>query len=244
MNMCPKCGTLLNGNETKCPKCHTLLINDEIESLQEPIIENKNSKHKTSNKNNNKKSSNKEKAIKTLKIISIILLFLISILLILNIVYKIKYKDNNSTDNKEKQTNTEVKEEPTASEETTPITINDELINEEGNLFIFKNDGTFYMYEDKDNLEDNYYEGKYTYTQGHDALTDMSYTDEDFANNFGEDINMDNVYSISINLSKKVEDKQDTKDTTQWWFLLIIKDDQTAIGYNKTLDARYELTRK
>ena len=72
----------------------------------------------------------------------------------------------------------------------------------------------------------------------------MSYTDEDFANNFGEDINMDNVYSISINLSKKVEDKQDTKDTTQWWFLLIIKDDQTAIGYNKTLDARYELTRK
>ena len=72
----------------------------------------------------------------------------------------------------------------------------------------------------------------------------MGYTDEDIKNQFGDNINSDNVYLIQLTPTKRVINNVDKskviKKNTKWWLLLIVKDDNNAIGYNKTLDERYE----
>ena len=37
------------------------------------------------------------------------------------------------------------------------------------------------------------------------------------------------------------KDERDIKENESWWYILIVKDEQTAIAYNKTLDLRYSL---
>ena len=74
----------------------------------------------------------------------------------------------------------------------------------------------------------------------------MGYTEAEFKSNFGENINIDNVYSIEITPKKAVIDGKDVSSTTikpntTWWYILIIRNDGSAISYNKTLDTRYEL---
>ncbi len=107
--------------------------------------------------------------------------------------------------------------------------------------YIFAERG--FTYYDKYNS--NYYEGTYKVKKGNDALEEMGYTEEDLKTQFGEGINKENVLSIELYPTKRIVDKVDKskviKENTEWWLLLIIKDEQNALGYNKTLDERYEL---
>ena len=107
-------------------------------------------------------------------------------------------------------------------------------------IFKFTNNNfTFY-----DNAID-YYEGTYTYLKGEEALEEMGYTEEDLKDQFGEGINKENVYSMKWTPTKRFINKEDKskiiKEGTTWWFILVIKDKETAIGYNKTLETKYEL---
>ena len=106
------------------------------------------------------------------------------------------------------------------------------------------NDNTFIYYK---NIYE-YYEGNLEYLKGDQALEEMGYTEEDVLENFGEGINKENIYSMKLHPTKRVirdVDKSKTiKEGTTWWFILIIKEDDIAIGYNKTLDEKYDLARE
>jgi len=114
-------------------------------------------------------------------------------------------------------------------------------------LFVFQDDNTFYWYDSYKHLEDNYYKGTYTYKKGIEALEDMGYTQEEFYLIFQENVSLDNVYSMNIQpqiLYKAGQDmRKELGKNESWWFILIIKNDNTAQGYNKTLDNRYNLIR-
>ncbi|MDE5888918.1 MAG: hypothetical protein K2H20_02745, partial [Bacilli bacterium] len=82
---------------------------------------------------------------------------------------------------------------------------------------------------------------------GEEALKDMGYTEDEIKLNFGENTKIENIYSLNLfpTTSQKGGIDTTSKDLNEgesWWFLLIIKDDNTALGYNKTLDLRYNLT--
>ena len=75
----------------------------------------------------------------------------------------------------------------------------------------------------------------------------MGYTEEEFKKTFGENLDINNAYSLNLLPSLVYKGYQDTttrdlKDNETWWFILIKKDANTAIAYNKTLDQRYNLT--
>lgn len=116
-------------------------------------------------------------------------------------------------------------------------------------LFIFNKDNSFYWYNSYKNLKDNYYRGTYNYKTGTDALTEMGYTLEEFKKEFGTDIKIDNLYSINLKpnyvfMSGIDITSVDLNENETWWYLLIIKNDGTAFGYNKTLDLKYNLVKK
>lgn len=116
-------------------------------------------------------------------------------------------------------------------------------------LFIFNKDNSFYWYNSYKNLKDNYYRGTYNYKTGEDALTEMGYTLEEFKKEFGTDIKTNNIYSINLKpnyvfMSGIDITSVDLNENETWWYLLIIKNDGTAFGYNKTLDLKYNLVKK
>ena len=113
---------------------------------------------------------------------------------------------------------------------------------ENNKKIVFNNDNTF---EYHDNITD-YYSGTYSYLKGEKALEEMGYTEEDLYTQFGEGINKENVYSMQLSPTKRMINDEDKsgiiKENTKWWFILIVKEEDEAIGYNKTLDERYNLT--
>lgn len=167
----------------------------------------------------------------TIKIIAVFALFIINFILIINLV-SIPEEPNISYSTKKKEVTSNV-----LGSWTTP--------NE--SLFVFNDDYSFYWYESYKDQNNNYYAGTYNYKQGSDALTEMGYTTEEFTKTFGEDIKIDNVYSLNIFPTISYKGNKDTstkdlKENESWWFIIIKKDNNTAIAYNKTLDIRYELT--
>ena len=250
--ICNKCGTILNNGIKICPNCKNEIkeTNITIKDNKKNISFKKNIETTKTSKNSNQKTIKvKEiplevkkvenhfkgikkvysKSINILEIIGVLILVIICLFLILNIV---KYLKNDE----------QKVEEVEILDENIGIINNFKTSN--NSLFSFKEDNTFYWYEDDDVLDDNYYVGTYSYKSGHEALAEMGYTEEDFINTFGDDIKIDNVYSINIIINNYIEDKNNTNSTANWWYLLIIKSSKSAIGYNKTLDIRYNLTRK
>lgn len=115
-------------------------------------------------------------------------------------------------------------------------------------LFVFQDNKNFYQYESINNQKDNYYAGSYNYKKGIEALEEIGYTEEEFFKTFGEDTKLENVYSINLLPTILFKDGEDIttselKENESWWFILIIKNDNTAIAYNKTLDLRYNLVK-
>ena len=116
-------------------------------------------------------------------------------------------------------------------------------------LFTFDEKGTFYWYNSYENIKDNYYKGTYSYKTGQKALNEMGYTEKEFTIEFGENIKLDNIYSINLKPTTVIMSGIDistielNKNET-WWFILIVKDDGNAYAYNKTLDLKYNLIKK
>ncbi len=116
-------------------------------------------------------------------------------------------------------------------------------------LFSFQDDYTFYWYDSYKYPNDNYYGGTYTYKQGLEALEEMGYNEEEFNTTFKEGYSVDKVYSLKLKPTVFVQGGQDLssksiKENELWWYILIIRNDNTAIAYNQTLDLRYSLKRK
>ena len=116
-------------------------------------------------------------------------------------------------------------------------------------LFVFNKDNTFYWYNSHNNLEDNYYKGNYNYKIGLEALNEMGFTEEEFKKEYGSEIKLENVYSLNLQPTLVLKNKIDVTtveidENQSWWYILIIKDDYTANGFNKTLYLKYNLIKK
>ena len=173
--------------------------------------------------------------LSTIKGVSVIVLLIISIVLIGNIVLEIdKNKESIVIPENEKNTI-----------ENDSILGN--WITENNSLFRFDKDGNFYWYDSVEDLHNNYYGGTYTYKKGLDALSEMGYTEEEVKVTFGDEIDIENIYSIIMQPTTLIKGQKDQsakelKERETWWFLIIKKNDKEALGYNKTLDLRYNLT--
>ncbi len=228
MAKCPKCGKKLPKSASKCPNCQkTVLKNKLPKDVKLKEVPLKVKKVSTAKK---KPSSNL--SFNTISIFLIIALILVNLVLLSNFLSTPKVQDQLDHDN-EKQF------EPSKLGMWT---------SQNNELFVFSQDENFYWYNTYNELNDNYYHGTYNYTNGLDALTEMGYTEEEFYTTFGNDIALENVYSINIFPSLIIENEKDLtstkiKENESWWYLLIIKNDDSAIAYNKTLDLRYDLTK-
>ena len=114
-------------------------------------------------------------------------------------------------------------------------------------LFIFGSDSKFSWYDNYKELDNNFYQGTYTYKTNKEALKEMGYTEEEFKVAFPKVTNLDNVYSLTLKptyLYKNNLNVTDTliKENETWWMIILIDDKNNVISYNKTLDTRYELT--
>jgi len=162
-----------------------------------------------------------------IKIILVIILLIVNTFLVISLLNKKQVNDN--TDEIEI-----INEKPEAKD------IKNKTWTYNHKKYIFNEDKTFIYYD----TEQNYYSGTYESLSGKKALEEMGYTEEDIKTQFGDNINPDNVHSIQLTPTKRVVNKVDKskviKSNTKWWLLLIVKDENSAIGYNKTLDERYE----
>lgn len=116
-------------------------------------------------------------------------------------------------------------------------------------LFVFQDNKNFYYYTSLKNKDDNYYAGSYNYKNGKEALKEMGYTEEEFYKTFSKDANIEKLYSLTLVPKIVLQNGKDIKniklsENESWWYILIIKDDDTAIAYNKTLDLRYNLKKE
>lgn len=193
------------------------------------------------NKKKSKQKSSKETKLKifsSIKIIFVIILLIVNTFLIINIAIKI---DTN------KSVPTNIQNEISNKVPENSSVLGSWMTTKES-LFSFKDDYTFYWYDSYYHKEDNYYSGTYSYKNGEAALNEMGYSIEEAKLNFGDNIKIENIYSINMIpiISYKAGLDTTKKDITtdeEWWFILVIKNDKTAIAYNKTLDLRYSLTK-
>jgi len=193
-------------------------------------------------KNNNNKPKKKEKKKREVKISdgklsNAILLCIIALLLFITSYVIVERVIDSNTKTVVSTISTEKAKEYTLLKKW-------ESADEE--LFVFDEDHKFYIYNNKDNIKDDYYSGTYSYKKGKEALTEMGYTEQEYNKIFQERIVENNIYSLELKPDTIYSDGVDKTekslpDNTKWWFLLIIKSDGTAIGYNKTLNTRYHL---
>lgn len=265
MVTCSNCGKEISTKNKKCPFCHHKLPKDSIAPLPsvinnpekitetEPLAEKKlkiktiplqvkpikSPKSPKKEKETKRKSQANLETIKyksTIKIILVIILLFLNIFLIVNIVNK---NGNNPVKIEERT--------PNQPNKTTTDVLGTWKTASDG-LFVFSDDYNFYWYASYKEQDNNYYAGSYNYKSGKDALEEMGYTEEEFKNTFGEDIELTDVYSMNLIPTIAYKGHQDTstkdlKENESWWFILIVKKDNTAIAYNKTLDLRYDLTK-
>jgi hypothetical protein len=174
--------------------------------------------------------------LSTVKVICVLVLLAVSMNLIINIVLEI---DKNKA--------VEVVDDNKPIEDASNIL--GSWLTDNNSLFVFEKDGNFYWYDYYEEKNNNYYNGTFTYKTGLDALEEMGYTEEDLALSFDEDVKIENVYSIIIKPTTVIKGRKDVtnkeiSENETWWFLIIKKEDGTALGYNKTLDIRYNLKAK
>ena len=261
MRRCPNCNLSIPKKVKKCKFCGAIInkeVKDQIESLPD-IIKKPNKITKTESLENTKEikinpiplkvkpitaprdiekeTTQKKKQFKflsSLKIILVILLLLVNTILITKVI---------SGKEEEKKPKEKIKE----VEHTTSNVLGNWRSSNNG-LFAFEDNNNFFWYEYYDDLKNNYYKGTYNYKKGLEALQEMGYSEQEFTNTFGNDIKIDNVYSLNLlpTYSFKAGNNMTEEDLTEnesWWFILMIKNDGTAIAYNKTLDLRYNLVK-
>ena len=184
-----------------------------------------------------KKKNKKKTAVQILKsitsIISVIVFIIVISTLTINIINNINYK----------------KEETPKEVIKLSSNITGTWQSSTNGLFVFNKDNTFYWYNNHEDLTDNYYKGTYNYKTSNEALTEMGFTEEEFKKEYGSEIKLENIYSINIKPTQVLKNHIDVTsveldETTTWWYLLIIKEDNSANGFNKTLDLKYNLIKK
>ena len=129
------------------------------------------------------------------------------------------------------------------------VSIINNWVTLDNNMFMFTADDTFYWYDDSTSLKDNYYSGNFEYKNGKEALKEMGYEEDDFLKIFGEKIDIDRVFSLQLKPREAfIEGKDQTStylpENTSWWMIVVIKSDGSAIAYNKTLDKKYHMSIK
>lgn len=181
-----------------------------------------------------RQKTNTKKTINSIgNTIAVFIFVIITISIILSIVDKLDFNDNN------------IKEE----KQTLTTDIIGSWQSSHNGLFVFNKDNSFYWYNSYDNLQDNYYRGTFNYKTGTEALNEMGYTEEEFKKEFGSDVKLENIYSINLKpdfvfMSGINITSVELNENETWWYLLILKEDNTAYGYNKTLDLKYNLIKK
>lgn len=183
------------------------------------------------------KKSIKLKIYSTIKIIVVLLLLIINTYLIVTIAIKID--DNNKVSFRNPK--------ETTKQLLSPSKIGNWKTSNNG-LFIFGDDNNFYWYDNYEHLTSNYYLGTYSYKNGYEALEEIGYTEDEFFKNFGNNTKINNAYSINMKPLYSYHGGIDTTSSNitekeTWWFIMIIKDDGTALAYNKTLDLHYTLNK-
>lgn len=187
-------------------------------------------------KNNN---SSNEKTIKDynnesvfLIILSVVLLF-VTIFLIGTVLRSDSLKDEAI----------KITEQPTIDKSNTLF---NKWRTQNDSLFIFGSDNKFSWYDNYQVLDNNFYQGTYTYKTSEEAVSEMGYTIDDFKKSFPNISNLENVYSLQLKPTYVYKSnlnvtKGHLKENETWWFIIIIDDDGNTSAYNKTLDARYNL---
>lgn len=258
MRRCSKCNRIISNNSKKCSKCGTSLSKEDKKSLEEQdIIKTPNKitsteslentielklkpiplkvkPIKSPNSKKNKKSIFEMKLLSTIKIVLVLLLFLINTVLIYKVISN-------------KEENQPIVDKPTTAKHNITNSIGRWRSSNNG-LFSFEDDNKFFWYEYYDDLKNNYYSGTYNFKKGPDALEEMGYTEEEFNVTFGQDIKIENVYSMNLLPTYSFKagvnmTEEDLSDNEAWWYILMIRNDGTAIAYNKTLDLRYNLVK-
>lgn len=171
----------------------------------------------------------------TLKIVLVSILLIINLVLIVNIVVEV--------DGSKPVTLASIPEE-TVKQIATDVSLVGSWITQNEGLFMFQDDYKFYWYDSYQVQDDNYYGGSYNFKSGLDALAEMGYSEEEFIKEFGDNVNLNNVYSIQMLPEISYKNRKDNtlvdlNENESWWMLFIIDSDTSAIGYNKTLDLRY-----
>ena len=232
MTICSKCGKKIPKNAIKCPHCHKIVNkplppkNIKVKSVPLKVKKVKTARTKIEVVKPNLSYFN------NWTIFFIIALVLINLVLLSNFLTQQQNQPKVAENNE--QTSIEVSKLGSWKDQN-------------NSLFIFTQDNNFYWYNSYLVQNDNYYKGTYNYKVGLAALEEMGYTEEEFYITFGNDLSLDNVYSINLFPTTLIENQIDVSSTKlapneSWWYLLIIKNDETAVAYNKTLDSRYNLT--
>lgn len=223
---CPICNKKLKKKETTCPSCHTKIVYKNIEVLEEPLQYKFKEIPLITKKINKPVKINFFRKTKNLYLAAIVVIFILGLTILLN-----KAVDNISYSKKE-----EVKE--INSDEKTLF---GNWQTENNSLFSFYEENSFYWYESVDNINENYYQGTYKYQRGLSALEEIGYDLKEFKNTFGENSNIEDLYSIEINIDKRISTLKEENKKIKWWYILIIDDTNFAHSYNKTLNTRYKL---
>lgn len=208
-------------------KLNDINIQEEVESLAPSKVNTKLKKEYTSKDKARLLSSSGN-------LISVLIFLTITLIMIFSIIQKIDFTPKSSDKKVDIKLSTKISGSWQSSY---------------NGLFVFNEDNTFYWYNSFENLKDNYYRGEYNYKKGTEALTEMGYTEEDFSKEFGSDIKLENVYSIDLKpnyvfMSGNDITSVELNQNETWWYLLMIREDGTAFGYNKTLDIKYNLIKK
>lgn len=265
MRKCPKCNLSIPENSKKCEFCNTKLTKEpkdqiskspqmietpnkitESESLEntseikvnpiplkvKPVTPPK--KVRVNDINHPEKETNTDYLKASFKLSFIIILVVLNIILLIKI-----FKDKEETEVKEPEQN--IKTAHTSTE------MLGSWRTSNNSLFLFDDDLKFSWYEYYEELDNNYYSGTYNYKKGLEALQEMGYTEEEFNKTF-TDVKVENVYSMNLLPTYTFKSGQDVtseelKENETWWFIIMIKNDGTAIAYNKTLDFRYNLVK-
>lgn len=266
MAKCPKCGLDFSVAVRKCPNCHTVIASKKTDIMELPklkkektVVEVNNDdsqkeivvmpiplKVKKVEEHYNEENTQKEKVSFSFRLKSTIKAVVVLLLLVLNVylIFTIVLQVDGSNPSIMTMFN-----EPVAMEmNSNSLSLSGHWMTQNDGMFAFQDNGNFYWYDNYQVRDDNYFGGIYTYKNGLEAIEEMGYSEEEFYKNFDEEIDLDNVYSLVLEpifsyKNRKDNTVNDLNEDEVWWYLLIVNDDDTAYGYNKTLDLRYSLRR-
>lgn len=165
------------------------------------------------------------------KMILFLFIFIIIIIIGINIIFKASYSKKNIN---------------LATAINNHFSSSDNIgcfLTDKEELFLFLDNNDFYWFKSYNNLNEDYYIGTYNYKNGDGALEELGYTKEEFKEEFGENIDITEVYSFNIFPTISNNSSENIYPSDNWWFLIVKQDNYNAMAFNRTLGVRYNLTK-